>query len=391
MPSRPSGSRNRGQAGRVQNTFYFLFLEFGESSVMRKRISYITSASTRKTRGFTLVELLVVIAIIGTLIALLLPAVQAARESARRSQCSNNLRQIGIGIHTYQDQKKRLPSSTRPPNAGTVRLGAFVQLLPFIEQKPLWDRWDITLNWSDPGNLPVASLRVATYECPSAPNHAGLLDQKPDGYTGGSAWTGIVAVGDYGASLGTDPRVPALAAALSPARVVLGSLSNASTAQQPTNGFLPKNTNHTFADITDGLSNTIAVFESAGRPLLYRRGNQVSADPTVNAVNGGGWVRPASDILFAGSDLTGATVPGVYINRTNGFDVGGQSYGGTGYAAPYGTEGTSQPYSFHLSGLNILLGDASVRFLDESTDIAVIGALISRNGGTAEPATSNAF
>lgn len=357
---------------------------------MRKQSSYITKGRARPARGFTLVELLVVIAIIAVLIALLLPAVQTARESARRTQCSNNLRQIGLGIHTFVDVKKRVPSSTRPPNAGTVRLGALVQLLPFMEQKTMWDRWDITQNWSAAVNLPVSSLRISSYECPSAPHN--VLDQIPDGYAGGGAsWPGAVAVGDYGASLGVDPRVPALASSLTPARVVIGSAAIASTAQVPTNGFLPKNANHTFADTTDGLSNTIAYFESAGRPLLYRKGNPVSSDPTVNCVNGGGWARAASDILFAGSDLTGATVPGVYINRTNGFDVGGQAYGQTGYAAPYGTEGTSQPYSFHNGGLNILLGDASVRFLDEGIDIAIIGALITRNGGTAEPAISNAF
>jgi hypothetical protein len=267
---------------------------------------------------------------------------------------------------------------------------ALVQLLPFIEQKTMWDRWDVTQNWGAAANLPVSSLRISTYECPSAPH--SLLDQVPDGYGGGGAsWTGVVAVGDYAASLGVDPRVPALASALTPARTVIGSTSITSTAQVPTNGFLPKNYDHTLADVTDGLSNTIAYFESGGRPLLYRKGSPVSSDPTVNCVNGGGWARAASDILFAGSDATGVTVPGVYINRTNGFDVGGQAYGQTGYAAPYGTEGTSQPYSFHPSGLNILLGDASVRFLDDSIDIAIIGALITRNGGTAEPAVSNAF
>ena len=357
---------------------------------MRKRSSYITLGRARSARGFTLVELLVVIAIIATLIALLLPAVQTARESARRTQCSNNLRQIGIAIHTYVDQKKRLPSSIRPPAASTVRLGALVQLLPFIEQATLWNRWDITQNWSAAANLPVSSLRISTFECPSAPTH-NLLDQIPDGYAGGGAtWPGAVAIGDYGASLGVDPRVPALASSLTPARVVIGSAAITSTLQIPTNGFLPKNANHTLADTTDGLSNTIAYFESAGRPLLYRRGAPVSSDPTVNAVNGGGWARAASDILFAGSDVTGATVPGVYINKTNGFDIGGQAYGATGYSNVYGTEGTSQPFSLHPSGLNILLADASVRFLDDSVNIGVIGALITRNGGTQEPALSNA-
>jgi prepilin-type N-terminal cleavage/methylation domain-containing protein/prepilin-type processing-associated H-X9-DG protein len=358
-----------------------------------KSANYILTPVRRQ--GFTLVELLVVIAIIGVLVALLLPAVQAARESSRRAQCQNNLHQVGIAIHNFHDTQHHLPSSVRPFAAYTIRAGAFILMLPYIERQDLWDLYDTSLNWSDPQNAPVTSKRVPTYECPSSPKHGGLLDHAPDGFAPGSTWTGIVAVGDYGASLGVHPALPAVAAAANPnyytsppytvaaPLTIQGSASLNSSPDKPTNGFMPKNTALTFQDITDGLSNTIAVWESGGRPLVYRRGNQLGPDPAAHYVNAGGWARPASDIHFAGSNTTGSQIPGVYLNRTNGVDCGADSYGANGYTTGsnnWGTEGNSQPFSFHPGGLNVLLGDGSVRFLDEKTNIGVVAALVTRNG-----------
>ena len=350
--------------------------------------------------GFTLIELLVVIAIIATLVAILLPAVQQAREAARRTGCSNNMKQIGIAIHNFYDVKKKLPSGGRPPSASTTRIGVFSALLPFIDQKVLWDKYDNTVNWSHANNLPVTSARIAVYECPSSPKHNNQLDHNPDGYSGG-AFTGIVAVGDYAASLGVDPALEPFASALTPPIVVKSSTQATSAGGILTNGMLPKNSELKFEDVTDGTSNTIAIWESGGRPYVYRRGpKQVGSDLATHRLNAGGWARPASDILFAASSKDGTTLPGAFINRTNGLDVGPLgNYGTSGYttapttgslAAP-GTEGTSQPFAFHLSGLNVLFGDGAVRFIDEDINIGVISALVTRNQGGDEPVTSSAF
>lgn len=342
--------------------------------------------------GFTLVELLVVIAIIGVLVALLLPAVQAAREAARRSTCTNNSKQIGLAIHNFHDAKRRLPSGGRPPESSTIRCGVFVYLLPYLDRKDLWDLYDTSVTWSHPNNLPISNKRITAYECPSSPKHNGLLDHNPDGVGPGTPWAGIVANGDYAASLGVDPALVAVAAAQGV--TVVGSRSTTSnpTAVPPssTNGFLPKNSKLTFGDITDGLSNTIAIFESGGRPLVYRRGVPVGEDPSTHRVNGGGWVRPASDILFAGSNAQGTSVPGIFVNRTNGLDVGPETYGTSGYPS-VGTEGSSQPYSFHGGGLNVVFGDGSVKFIDETINIGVISALVTRNAAGKEPILDQSY
>ena len=219
---------------------------------------------------------------------------------------------------------------------------------------------------------------MTEFECPSAPRHNNQLDHNPDGTTGFG--TGIVAVGDYAASLGIAPSITTVVSST----LVIPSKSFTSGTAGTTNGMLPKNAAITFNDVTDGLSNTIALFESGGRPYVYRRGSQVSDSLTTAHTNAGGWCRPASDILFEGSTADGSSIPGPSVIRTNGYDHASQAYGSSGYPAPYGTEGSSQPYSFHPNGLHVTLGDGSVRYANEAIDIEVLAALITRNQAAKE-------
>lgn len=124
--------------------------------------------NVRVRDGFTLVELLVVIAIIGILIALLLPAVQAAREAARRMQCSNNLKQIGIGLHNYHDIHKRLP----PPGIADNEISWIVLILPLLEQSSLHDQFSFSYgNYGTPNKNGLAfQYKLAMFLCPSAKN-----------------------------------------------------------------------------------------------------------------------------------------------------------------------------------------------------------------------------
>ncbi len=116
----------------------------------------------RSRKGFTLIELLVVIAIIGMLIALLLPAVQAARESGRRAACQNNLKQMGLGIHNYHDTRTTLPPSRRGPQHATW----FVLILPYAEQNALYDQWDLDKTYYEQTPA-VQNAFVPFYACPS--------------------------------------------------------------------------------------------------------------------------------------------------------------------------------------------------------------------------------
>lgn len=326
--------------------------------------------------AFTIIELLVVIAIISVLIALLLPAVQQARESARRSQCLNNMKQLGLAIHNFHDQKRRLPSSIRPSASSTVRVGALTQLLPFIDEKNLWDNYSTAVNWSDVANRPVGQTRINSFQCPSSPR-PDRLDGNPDVIQSGgnSAFVAaanlFTATTDYAATIGVDPRLEAV-------------FTNASGVKEikAGTGVLPKNKTGTFADVTDGLSNTIMLVESAGRPFVYRRGPVLVSDKLdEHRVNAGGWVRPASDLLFSGSNKLGTVIPptsttdAVALNATNGDDVGGAVYP----HPVYGTEGTSQPFAFHNTGANALFADGSAKLLDEAVDIRVFAALITRD------------
>ncbi|MBC7857017.1 MAG: DUF1559 domain-containing protein [Pirellulaceae bacterium] len=310
--------------------------------------------------GFTLVELLVVIAIIGVLVALLLPAVQFARESARRTQCANNLRQLGIAAHTFHDTQRKLPSSVRPGGLTTApRIAGHTFLLPYVERSDIFDRYDQTINWFHVNNVPFTSLRVPVFTCPSTPE-----PQRLDGAPELTPWIQIVAITDYSPTISVDIR-----------------LKNLNLVDEAGSGILIKNGEPRLADVTDGLSNTILYAESAGRPYVYRKGRLKYGSLPGNRVNAGGWSRPASDFSVDGSTFDGVSTPGPCpMNCTNGEDVGS-----TSFPAPYyGTEGTGEAYSFHPGGIMVVFGDASTRYISESIPIRDFARLVTKDRNEAQ-------
>ncbi|MEI8210621.1 MAG: DUF1559 domain-containing protein [Planctomycetota bacterium] len=274
--------------------------------------------SYRSRSAFTLVELLVVIAIIGILVGLLLPAVQAAREAARRMACSNNIRQVELAFQNFHSARKFFPSNIRPSAVSTVRVRWATYLLPYIESQTLFNRIDLSKNWSSVVPNPDGSLnydlfgtKIPIYECPSSPEAQKVQDGSPP--PDSPAWQARVANGDYAGFYGVDPQL-----------FTLGLVDENSARNNC--GAISKTDSLKFHSFTDGTSNTVRLVESAGRPHVYRLGRRVieATAGSNNRVNGGGWCRPASELnLLVGVAADGISYPGPRaINITNGIALG---------------------------------------------------------------------
>jgi prepilin-type N-terminal cleavage/methylation domain-containing protein len=310
-------------------------------------MSYRSSPANRC--GFTLVELLVVIAIIGVLVALLLPAVQSARESARRMQCSNNVKQMGLALHNFHDTNLCLPpggvaTATGPTVAHTkfsiptnVIHGWGVFIYPYMEQKSLFDQYNWNQNWHHTSNLQVQQSYVNGLICPSSPVPK-RIDTK--------ATTPVVSM-DYGIMNGLNSP----STTLFPLGLIDGNTNMAPT------GVMGVNTAVRFAEITDGLSNTFWVCEDAGRPQLYRASHQRVG---TSRATGASMIDRDNEFVLHGYNAAGSTTPGpCFMNCTNDNEV----------------------YSFHPAGAMLLMGDGSVRFASSTMQFRVFAAMISKQAG----------
>lgn len=301
------------------------------------------TCNRNQPRGaFTLIELLVTIAIIALLIALLLPAVQQAREAARRTQCSSNLKQIGLALHSYESQSGMFPTSTRPLPAQPAgkQAAALTRILPFLDQGNLFDQYNFNVNWFDAPNPTVIQSQLAVFHCPSTPDTTRLD-------------ANLITVGSVSFS---GPRACADYAPMEGIGSLLTGTGLVDKQSEGSPGTLQVNfTQCRLANIIDGASSTLVIAEDAGRPVWYIRGRLAQAS-TATSLPGAGWADDEQDFYLHGAkDDALATPPGpCAINCHNDGEI----------------------YSFHSGIANALFADGHIKFLSASTDIRVVARLI---------------
>jgi len=341
-----------------------------------------TSRACRRSQGgFTLVELLVVIAIIGILIALLLPAVQAAREAARRSQCTNNLKQLALGLHNYHDTLKAFPFAWMLDLRNLNCQGWGPRVLPFIEQMPLYQAYDsrvpavteaaaIGTGFSDAvakNNVRLISTPLAVFVCPSSPG----------GSAAGRIYNGKIPQGSIGFGLPpvdlTWTAAPSDYCISTGVRGTFANLAYSGNAGGSRHGAIQPMTPFdsmasSMADIKDGTSSTILLGERVGGPEMWWKGKEVPITymgGALHGVNGGGW----GDFLNGEHWLRGALYDGRPGPDGGPCGINCSSIRGDGF------------YGFHPGGCQFAYCDGSVRFLVESVAPFILAGMITREKG----------
>ncbi|XZE19615.1 DUF1559 domain-containing protein [Pirellulaceae bacterium SH449] len=312
---------------------------------------------SRRQRGFTLVELLVVIAIIGILVGLLLPAVQAAREAARRMQCSNNLKQFGLAMHNFESAYKAFPES-RPRDLAGGRLSWCVVVLDFVEQGNLSNIYDKNIRWNMGTNVAAGQNVLSLFICPSAP----VGSQRFPAFGTGTDVDGrVMGPSDYIVMHRLRNRF----------YLAQGIVNPGGTADQ--DGVLVQNKKTRIGEITDGTSNTLLILENAARPNWYIRDGGIirSMGSALPRPEGFGWTDP---------DGGAGSMDGTH-RLNGGINNGSGLVGGEPGTCIMNCNNDSEPFSFHTGGMNVGLADGSVRFLTESVAADVFAALMTARGG----------
>ncbi|MDX1962898.1 MAG: DUF1559 domain-containing protein [Pirellulales bacterium] len=312
--------------------------------------------STRTKRGFTLVELLVVIAIIGILVALLLPAIQSAREAARRSSCINNMRQLGLACHNYMGIHKALPPAYLEYNATlrpNLRDTSFHTLmLQYIEESNIAKIYNFKVNWNDAANRRATDVEIPLLICPS------VGDSERQWATDYAPCTVISNSNNY-ALASDNPSTPKLIDYLESKGIKSRRITDSESRMQIQGnglsgyiqGALRQNLKTPFKKLTDGLSKTFLLFEDAGRPVRYKYGQRTNA--------------------IVAKERTGEGTE--WFNHDNYFHV--HNYPMFNY------HNGNEIYGMHNGGAVFLNCDASTEFVSEEINDRIFVARFSVNSG----------
>lgn len=283
----------------------------------------------------TLIELLVVLAIIGVLVALLLPAVQAVREAARRVQCSNNVHNITLAFHNYHDAYDALPGVSHFGHSWTVAI------MPFIEAQNVYERYRFDAKWNSVENHSATRTQLSFYLCPSSPEAFNATAPLGGGRRGGT----------------NDYSIPTFVSQLLATEQII-------QRRRSYRGLMRPNRTSGFRECLDGTSQTILIGEDTSRPVYYRSGRLGPSDSPSSGgnfgvvggvVKGAAWSDPRNAIPMHGFTRDGVSSPGTCpINCTN----------------------NNEMYAFHPGGAHVGMADGSTRYLTETVDIDLVASMI---------------
>jgi len=334
-----------------------------ESHVSQKTqqagVDLFVKRRTASLHGFTLVELLVVIAIIGVLIALLLPAVQAAREAARRTSCLNNMKENVLGVLNYADAKKRFPSSASSGDEEGWGASYVFHILPFIEEQNTYDLFDKTIYISDGPNDRGWARTLPIVRCPSQDEDDDIyvvsVTTLPSITTVDNSWRShYLAV--MGAKDGCPQPANSFYTMVTDPPLCASSVSAAGGSAS--NGIMYPESRTGFKDVIDGTSNTLLVGEVSWNSGLTR-------------------VWSSGSLAHPGASLTAGHKWSCYGGRNVAVPINTQSsnrdLGGPANDTSFGSN--------HTGGAIFGLTDGSSRFISENIELRVLKALASRNVG----------
>ncbi len=319
-------------------------------------------------KGLTFVELLVIIAILGILVALLLPAIHAAREGARRMQCGNNLKLLAIATHNYHDTYRAFPPlsmeverSMRTKDApyipaGYGRYNTFVFLLPFLEQHDLFEKFDRHQDWCAPKNAALQKTRIPVLTCPSAPGPSRYQRVEKEKYLTEFVPPFTEAVNYYPfegfcSDYAAIRRLRPFGAA---------SIAYQLWSWGDLQAVLNVNGGSNFATILDNTAQTILFTECGGRPkhFVARKRRYATYDQGYE-VRDSTWSSPYQSLVIAGTDDTGTLPWGHCVINCSNREI----------------------FSFHPGGVNVMMVDGSLHFLWEGMDQSLVIYMITREKG----------